>query len=35
MKYTEQSDIAFISMVEPKNFNEASEDVNWLNSMNE
>ena len=22
-------------MVEPKNFNEASEDVNWLKSMNE
>jgi hypothetical protein len=27
--------MAFISMVEPKNFNEASEDVNWLKSMNE
>jgi hypothetical protein len=25
----------FISMVEPKKFNEASEDVNWLKSMNE
>jgi hypothetical protein len=34
-KDTEQSHMAFISMVEPKNFNEASEDVNWLKSMNE
>jgi hypothetical protein len=35
IKNTEQSHIAFISMVEPKNFNEASKDVNWLKSMNE
>jgi FtsZ-interacting cell division protein YlmF len=35
IKNTEQSHIAFISMVEPKNFNEASEDVNWLKSINE
>jgi hypothetical protein len=35
IKDTEQSHIAFISMVEPKNFNEASKDVNWLKSMNE
>jgi len=35
IKDTEQSHMAFISMVEPKNFNEASEDVNWLKSMNE
>jgi hypothetical protein len=35
IKDTKQSHIAFISMVEPKNFNEASEDVNWLKSMNE
>jgi hypothetical protein len=27
--------MAFISMVEPKNFNENSEDVNWLKSMSE
>jgi hypothetical protein len=27
--------MAFVSMVEPKNFNEASEDVNFLKSMNE
>jgi hypothetical protein len=27
--------MAFISMVEPKKFNESSEDVNWLKSMNE
>jgi FtsZ-interacting cell division protein YlmF len=31
----EQSHIAFISMVEPKNFNEASKYVNWVKSMNE
>jgi hypothetical protein len=30
IKDTEQSHIAFISMVEPKTFNEASEDENWL-----
>jgi hypothetical protein len=35
IKDTEQSHISFISMVEPKNFNEASKDVNWLKSMNE
>jgi hypothetical protein len=35
IKDTEQSHIAFISMVEPNKFNEASEDVNWLKSMNE
>jgi hypothetical protein len=35
IKDIEQSHIAFISMVEPKNFNEASKDVNWLKSMNE
>jgi FtsZ-interacting cell division protein YlmF len=35
IKDTKQSHIAFISMVEPKNFNEASKDVNWLKSMNE
>jgi FtsZ-interacting cell division protein YlmF len=34
IKDTEQSHIAFISMVEPKHFNEASKDVNWLKSMN-
>jgi hypothetical protein len=27
--------MAFISMVEPKNFNEASKDTNWLKSINE
>jgi hypothetical protein len=27
--------MAFISMVEPKNFNESSKDINWLKSMNE
>jgi hypothetical protein len=35
IKDIEQSHIAFISMVEPENFNEASEDENWLKSMNE
>jgi FtsZ-interacting cell division protein YlmF len=35
IKNTEQSYIAFISMVEPKNFNESREDANWLKSMNE
>jgi hypothetical protein len=35
IKDTEKSHIAFISMVEPKNFNEANKDVNWLESMNE
>jgi hypothetical protein len=35
IKDTEQSHIAFISMVEPNNFNEASKDINWLKSMNE
>jgi hypothetical protein len=27
--------MAFVSMVEPNNFNEANKDVNWLKSMNE
>jgi hypothetical protein len=35
IKDTEQSHIAFISMVEPKNFNESNKYVNWLKSMNE
>jgi hypothetical protein len=35
IKKTKKSHIAFISMVEPKNFNEANEDENWLKSMNE
>jgi FtsZ-interacting cell division protein YlmF len=35
IKDTEKSHIAFIYLVEPKNFNESSEDVNWLKSMNE
>jgi hypothetical protein len=34
IKDAEQSHIAFISVVEPKNFNEVSKDVNWLTSMN-
>ena len=35
IKDNEKSHISFISMVELKNFNESSEDVNWLKSMNE
>jgi hypothetical protein len=35
IKDTKQSNIAFISMVEPKNFNEANKYANWLKSMNE
>jgi FtsZ-interacting cell division protein YlmF len=35
IKDTDQSHIVFISMVEPKNFNESNKDVNWLKSMNE
>ena len=31
----EQSQIAFLSMMEPKNFEEASEDEDWVKSMNE
>jgi FtsZ-interacting cell division protein YlmF len=34
IKDTEQSHIVLISMVEPKKFNEASKDINWLKSMN-
>jgi hypothetical protein len=32
---TEQSHIAFISMLEPKNFNEASKDDHWVKAMND
>jgi hypothetical protein len=35
IKAIEKSHIAFIPMVEPKNFNEASKHMNWLKSMNE
>jgi hypothetical protein len=35
IKDTEQSHIAFISMVEPKNFNEANEDDHWVKAMND
>ena len=35
LKDSEQSHIAFLSMIEPKNFNEASEDKNWITTMNE
>jgi hypothetical protein len=35
IKTTEQSHIALISMLEPKNFNEASKDDHWVKEMNE
>jgi hypothetical protein len=35
IKNTEQSHIAFISMLEPKNFNEASKDDHWVKAMND
>jgi hypothetical protein len=35
IKDIEKSHIYFISMVEAKNFNEASKNVNWLKSMND
>ena len=34
IKASEQSQIAFLSMIEPKNFEEASEDEDWVKSMN-
>jgi FtsZ-interacting cell division protein YlmF len=34
IKDIDKSHISFISMVEPKKFNEASKDINWLESMN-
>ena len=35
IKASEQSQIAFLSMMEPKNFEEASEDKDWVKAMNE
>jgi hypothetical protein len=35
IKNTEQSHIAFIFMLEPKNFNEASKDDHWVKEMND
>jgi hypothetical protein len=35
IKNTEQSHIAFISMLEPKNFSEASKDDHWVKAMND
>jgi hypothetical protein len=35
IKNTEQSHISFISMLEPKNFNEDSKDDHWVNAMND
>ena len=35
IKDSKQSQIAFLSMMEPKNFEEASEDEEWVKAMNE
>jgi hypothetical protein len=35
IKDSEQSDVAFLSMTEPKNFDEASQHHDWIRSMNE
>jgi hypothetical protein len=35
IKTTEQSHIALISMLEPKNFNEANKDDHWVKAMND
>jgi hypothetical protein len=35
IKNTDQSHMAFISMLEPKNFNEARKDDLWVKSMND
>jgi hypothetical protein len=35
IKDSEQSHVAFLSMTEPKNFEEASQDDNWIRAMNE
>ena len=35
MKESEKSHVAFLSTTEPKSFNEASEDKDWVAAMNE
>jgi hypothetical protein len=35
IKDSEQSHVAFLSMTEPKNFEEASQEDNWIRAMNE
>jgi hypothetical protein len=35
IKDLEQSPVAFLSMTEPKNFEEASQEYNWIREMNE
>jgi hypothetical protein len=35
IKVSEQSHVAFLSMIEPKNFEEASQDDDWIREMNE
>ena len=35
IKDSKQSHVAFLSMTEPKNFEEASQEDNWIRAMNE
>jgi hypothetical protein len=35
IKDSEQSHVAFLSMTEPKIFEEASQEDNWIRAMNE
>jgi hypothetical protein len=35
IKVSEQSHVAFLSMIEPKNFEEASQYDDWIREMNE
>ena len=35
IKASEQSQISFLSMIEPENFEETSEDEDWVKSVNE
>jgi hypothetical protein len=35
IKDSEQSHVAFLSMTEPKNFDEASKHDDWIRAMNE
>ena len=34
IKASEQSQVSFLSMIEPKNFEEANEDGDWIRAMN-
>jgi hypothetical protein len=35
IKDTEQSHVAFLSMIEPTNFEEDSQEEDWIRAMNE